>query len=103
MVAPVSGSDLGAWINAPGADPVALDLIASAAAEAVATMIAGAEIPESVHRLAILAAGSDLYERRNAPNGVRMFGPDGEAIRVRNDDLAAARSLLRAYLPPTVT
>lgn len=57
-------------------------------------------VPPTVLDRAIIEAGSELYNRRSAPNGISQFAAaDGSAIRVARDPMVAARPLLQPYLP----
>lgn len=57
-------------------------------------------IPEAVLTRAYVEAGSELYNRRSAPNGISQFSaPDGTSIRLARDPMVAARPLIQPYLP----
>lgn len=57
-------------------------------------------VPEDVRSRAILEAASELFHRRQAPNGVSQFAaPDGGAIRIARDPMNAARAILAPFLP----
>ena len=58
-------------------------------------------IPEAVLRRAILEVGSELFHRRQAPNGFPQFAtPDGgQAQRIARDPMVAARPILAPFLP----
>lgn len=59
-----------------------------------------ARVPYDVLERAYIEVGSELYNRRSAPNGISQFAAaDGSAIRVARDPLVAARPLLQPYLP----
>lgn len=66
----------------------------------VASLTRGAEVPVEIIERAILEVGAELYHRRQAPNGIKMFADmDGTStIRVARDPLVAARPLLAPYL-----
>lgn len=103
----IDGPAVGSWVNDPGADPAALTLVAGVAVANVDKMLAGVgPVPADVAKLAALDLAADLWDQRQAPNGVRMFadGLDGgsTAVRVRADASARARAILRPWLPPTV-
>lgn len=56
-------------------------------------------VPKSILRRAVLEVGSELFHRRQAPNGIAQFATDGGApIRVARDPMVAARPLLAPYL-----
>ncbi|MFT4051103.1 MAG: hypothetical protein QM677_02495 [Microbacterium sp.] len=57
-------------------------------------------VPESILQRAYIEVGSELFNRRSAPNGISQFTTaDGAAIRVARDPLVAARPLVQPYLP----
>lgn len=59
-------------------------------------------VPEAVLQRAYLETGSELYQRRNAPQGVSQFAsPDGGAtpVRIGRNPLSGALLLLAPYLP----
>lgn len=57
-------------------------------------------IPEVVLHRAYIEVGSELYNRRAAPNGISQFtSGDGGAIRVARDPMVAARPILAPFLP----
>lgn len=56
-------------------------------------------VPVSVLNRAYIEVGSELYNRRAAPNGISQFASaDGSAIRVARDPLVAARPILLPFL-----
>jgi len=56
-------------------------------------------LPAEVVDRAYLEVGSELYHRRNAPNGIAQFSSfDGNAMRVARDPMVAAYPLLQRYL-----
>lgn len=56
-------------------------------------------IPETVVDRAVLEVGSELYHRKNAPNGVAQFATmDAAPIRIARDPMVAARPILAPYL-----
>lgn len=86
-------------------DDAALVQVTATANHTVAALIGAALVPEAVARHAALALASDLYEARNAPNGIRMFTDDvgGAApMRIRADSAARARSILAPFLAHTI-
>lgn len=100
----ITATEVRDWIGVPATPETdgALQLIAATASHGVTMLADGRNIPPEVLKLAALTAASDTWERRQAPHGVRGFGPDGMPIRVTSDDLAAAKAILAPYLPPTV-
>jgi len=59
-------------------------------------------VPMVVLHRAYIDAGSELYQRRAAPQGVTQFAsPDGGStpVRTSRDPLGGARLILRPFLP----
>ncbi|MGG7466041.1 hypothetical protein [Plantibacter sp. YIM 135347] len=58
-------------------------------------------VPQTLVERAYLEVGSELYHRRQAPNGIVQFATlDGGApARVARDPMVAAASLLAPFLP----
>jgi hypothetical protein len=64
----------------------------------VTKFIGTATVPVTVHDNAILMASSELFYRRQSPQGVTQFAAmDGTAVRAAKDPMNAARELLRPY------
>lgn len=56
-------------------------------------------VPAAVLDRAYLEAGSELYHRRQAPNGIAQFAtPDGNPVRVARDPLVGVYPLITPYL-----
>lgn len=61
---------------------------------------AKATVPLAVLHRCYIEVGSELYNRRSAPNGISQFSAmDGSAIRVARDPMVAARPMLTPFLP----
>lgn len=79
------------------------DFIESCLDTAIALVNAhvGTEIlPEPVLTRAYIELGSELYNRKQAPNGISQFAAaDGSAIRVARDPMTAVYPLLAPFLP----
>lgn len=57
-------------------------------------------VPGEIHDRAVIEAGSELYHRRQAPNGISQFAtPEGAPMRVARDPMNAARAILSPFLP----
>ena len=57
-------------------------------------------IPAGVKRRACLEVASELYHRRNAPNGVAQFAAlDGAPVRVARDPMLGAYPILNRFVP----
>jgi len=64
----------------------------------VTKFIGTATVPVAVHDNAVLMASSELFYRRQSPQGVTQFAAmDGNPIRAAKDPMNAARELLRPY------
>jgi hypothetical protein len=56
-------------------------------------------VPTEIQDQAVLMAASELFHRRNAPNGIAQFADfGGAAVRVGSDPMVAARQILMPYL-----
>ncbi|WP_350348018.1 hypothetical protein ABIQ69_15470 [Agromyces sp. G08B096] len=66
----------------------------------VVAYVGAATVPQAVLDRATIEVGSELFNRRAAPNGISQFaGPDGSAIRVARDPMVGAYPILQPYLP----
>ena len=64
----------------------------------VTKFIGTATVPVTIHDNAVLMASSELFYRRQSPQGVTQFAAmDGNPIRAAKDPMNAARELLRPY------
>ncbi len=89
-----------------GATPDDAEYLASCWSEAVEAVNgfigsdeARAKVPPATLDRCYLAAGSELFHTRNAPNGVSQFAAfDGAPVRVRVDPLVPVYPLLRNHL-----
>lgn len=95
----MAGSELIAYVNASTTDlPFAEDCWTEAAA-LVTAAIGTATVPAAIVTRATLEAGSELFHRRQAPNGIAQFATDGApAVRVARDPMVAARPILAPYI-----
>lgn len=60
-------------------------------------------VPTHVHDEAVLIASSELFYRRQSPQGVTQFASmDGNPVRAAKDPLNAVYPLLNGFLPPVV-
>lgn len=83
------------WLKECAAQAIAL----------VTTYTKGASVPGPVLTGAMTEVTAELWNRKDAPNGVKSFadGLDGvSAIRVRRDALAAVKPQLDLYLTPGI-
>lgn len=98
---PLTADSLKAYVRAQSSDD---EFVASCWAQAVQLVDEACEdsrraVPESVSDLAKLGVGSELFHRRQAPNGVAQFANgDGNPVRIARDPMVAAWPLLRPYV-----
>lgn len=57
-------------------------------------------VPASIRDRAVLEVGSELYHRRNAPNGIQQFAAfDGaQPARIARDPMVGAYPILAKYM-----
>ncbi|UGS26594.1 hypothetical protein K8F61_18590 [Microbacterium resistens] len=61
---------------------------------------AATTVPDGIRNRAVIEAGSELYHRRMAPNGISQYAaPDGGQLRVARDPMVTARIILGPFLP----
>lgn len=59
-----------------------------------------ADVPDEIRSRAAIEAGSELFHRRAAPNGISQFAaPDGGQLRIARDPMNVARVILAPFLP----
>lgn len=66
----------------------------------VTRLIGEAEnVPDDIHKQAILIASSEMFHRRSAPNGISQFADaSGQAVRVGKDPLSAVYPLVLPFI-----
>jgi len=65
----------------------------------VEAFIGEATVPASAKDRAVLEVGSELFHRKNAPNGVAQFSTyDGAPVRVARDPMVGAYPILARYM-----
>lgn len=106
----ISVDDLRAYVGASPSDDAftgaclatAKSLIAGhLGVKVIDGIVAESVVPEPVLDRATLEVGSELFHRRQAPNGIAQFAsPDGgQAVRVARDPMVAARPILAPFMP----
>lgn len=66
----------------------------------VGQLVGKHEPPTEILDRATIEAASELYHRRQAPNGISQFAtPDGSPIRIARDPMNTARAILTPFLP----
>ncbi len=96
-------TNLQSYVGAPDSDATYVEECfdeATALVEAyIGTIDPVSAIPTIIVERATLEVGSELYHRRQAPNGVAQFSTiDGSPIRVARDPMLGAYPLLQRYL-----
>lgn len=97
----MTAADLKDYVRATSADD---DSFAAQcweeAVELVGRYVGSATVPQTVLERAHLEVGSELFHRRNAPNGISQFATlDGSsAVRVARDPMVGAYPLLARYV-----
>jgi hypothetical protein len=57
-------------------------------------------VPDEIRERAIIEAGSELFHKRQAPNGISQFADAaGTPLRVAKDPMNVARVILQPFLP----
>ena len=57
-------------------------------------------VPAEIRTRAIIEAGSELFHKRQAPNGISQFADaTGTPLRVAKDPMNVARVILQPFLP----
>lgn len=57
-------------------------------------------VPAEIRQRAIIEAGSELFHKRQAPNGISQFADAaGTPLRVARDPMNVARVILQPFLP----
>lgn len=65
----------------------------------VTNKVKGYAVPAAIHDQAVLMVASELFHRRQAPNGITQFADaTGQAIRISKDPMGAANAILLPYL-----
>lgn len=91
----------------PEARHVAIDdaYVTACASEALALVrqLVGssvATVPAEIRQRAVIEAGSELFHKRQAPNGISQFADAaGTPMRVARDPMNVARVILQPFLP----
>lgn len=102
----VTLSDVQVYVGAEADEHV--DLLTNCLAEAgamVTKFVGGSLVPEAILDRATLEVAADLFNRREAPNGItnaQYATADGFAagMRINRDPMAAAYEILRRWVLP---
>lgn len=97
----MSAENLSEYVGASSTDADFVAECWATATSLIARHVGIAEVPAGIIARATLEVGSELFHRRQAPNGIAQFAtPDGgAAIRVARDPMVGARPLLAPFLP----
>ena len=97
----MTADDLSRYVGANAGDFAFVVRCWSEASAMVADYIGSETVPLLVAERATLEVGSELFHRRQAPNGIAQFtGLDGAAVRVARDPMVGAYPLLDRYVLP---
>lgn len=96
----VDGAALLAYVGADERDATYAGECVETAIALVDKHIGTADVPPAIRRRAILEAGSELFHRKNAPNGISQFAtPDGMSpVRVARDPMLSVYPLLAEFV-----
>lgn len=86
------------YVGADASQTAFVESCVDAAVGLVSQFVGSSDVPAGVLERAILEVGSEMFHRRNAPNGVAQFAVDGSAIRVARDPMVGAYPLLARYV-----
>jgi hypothetical protein len=93
-------ADLQDFVGAGAADEAQLTIALATAEALVSARVGSAVVPQVILDRAILGAASELYNQKDAPNGIAQFNTfDAAPIRVARDPMVAAYPILRPFLP----
>lgn len=99
----MDATNLAEYVGAPDSDSAYVEQCWDEADSLVTAYIGSIDpvidLPIAIVDRATLEVGSELYHRRQAPNGVAQFSSfDGAPIRVARDPMLSAYPLLQRYL-----
>jgi len=91
--------DLRVFVGASVSDNDFLTTCLNTSIHLVESFVGDNEVPADVLDDAYLQVGSELYHRRNAPNGISQFAAfDGAPIRIARDPMSSTYPLLQRYV-----
>lgn len=95
----MDATNLLAYVNTSSTDEAFVEQCWDEAKTLVDAFIGDAEVPVTATERAYLEVGSELFHRRQAPNGIAQFTSlDGSAIRVARDPLVGAYPILQRFV-----
>jgi hypothetical protein len=95
----VNATDLQEYVGAPDSDAAYVEQCWDEATSLVSVYVGDIDVPIAILDRATLEVGSELYHRRQAPNGIAQFSSmDGTPVRVARDPMLGAYPLLNRYI-----
>lgn len=92
-------TDLKAYVGASDSDDAYVESCWDTAKDLIASYVQSTKVPPNIMKRCYLEAGSELFQRRNAPGGVSQYATyDGNPLRVARDPLAGVYPLLNRYM-----
>lgn len=92
-------TDLQEYVGAPDSDAAFVEQCWDEATALVNQYVGDETIPVAVLDRAFLEVGSELYHRRQAPNGIAQFASmDGSPVRVARDPMVGAYPILNRFM-----
>lgn len=95
----MNATDLQEYVGAPDSDAAYVEQCWDEATSLVSIYVGDIDVPIAILDRATLEVGSELYHRRQAPNGIAQFSSmDGTPVRVARDPMLGAYPLLNRYI-----
>lgn len=100
----VVAADLRGYVHTTEVDDAFLTKCLAEAVALVGTFVGDVAVPEAIKDRAVLEVGSELFHRRQAPNGVAQFAMElGAApVRIARDPMVGAYPLLVPFMGPGI-
>jgi hypothetical protein len=87
------------YVGASVSDDAFLGTVLLTAQDMVWAYVGDSTVPDTVLDLAVMQVASELFHRRNAPNGVAQFAAlDGTPVRVARDPMTSTYPLLNKFV-----
>lgn len=97
----MDANDLKTFVGAPETDTDFVNACWQEAELLVDAFIGSSDVPSQVRDRAVMETGSELFHRRQAPNGIAQFSTlDGSPIRIARDPMVGAYTILRPWVLP---
>ena len=92
----MSADALAQYVGALPDDSEYVEMCWDDAYQLVTNFVGTRDVPEQIFERAVLECGSELFHRRQAPNGISQFASyDGAPIRIARDPMTPAYAILR--------